>query len=441
VSFVSGQEDQDHRHVNREKPPQRELASVRAVEPKRQGHEHYHQDHRDDANCQTDDLHKPETSPTDLGRSGSGYVTKKALRKDINIITITLVSNTPADTLGFGKATRLSLGRLRAEERDTWGPLVSTWCARAGSEDRDLRGVLLLAYGGPSSLEDIPAFLERVRGGRPSSQELLDAVRERYRFIGGASPLPRITRSTASKLEQACGYPVYVGMLHWHPFLEETISRMVQDGISEALVICLVPHFSDCSVGRYQRRTAAAAQGQGLAYDFVEDWHLLPPYIEGLVDSVVVAWSTLGREPGDPDQAGDRSHVIFSAHSLPKAALPAGDPYEQQLRETAERVAQRLGLQQSDWTVAYQSASGPGHEWLGPAVDEIVPALAERGVRQAVICPIGFVADQVETLFDLDVVTKQKADDVGVTVARTALLNDGPAVVESLALLVERWAA
>jgi ferrochelatase len=224
-------------------------------------------------------------------------------------------------------------------------------------------------------------------------------------------------------------------MLHWHPFLEETISRMAQDGISEALMICLAPHFSDCSVGRYQRRTAPAAAEQGLAYHFIEDWHVLPPYIEGLADSVVVAWSALGCE------SGDRSHVIFSAHSLPKAALPAGDPYGHQLRETAEHVAERLGLERSDWTVAYQSASGPAQEWLGPTVDETVLELAGRGIQEAVICPIGFVAEQVETLYDLDVVTRQKADEAGVTVARTALLNDGPAIVESLALLVERWAA
>ena len=128
--------------------------------------------------------------------------------------------------------------------------------------------ILLLAHGGPSSLEDVPAFLEQVRGGRPCSEELVDEVREKYRFIGGASPLPDITRRTASKLENACGLPVYVGMLHWHPLLEDAVPQMVLDGVSRALVICLVPHFSECSVGRYRRRTASAADGRGTGFRF-----------------------------------------------------------------------------------------------------------------------------------------------------------------------------
>jgi protoporphyrin/coproporphyrin ferrochelatase len=298
-----------------------------------------------------------------------------------------------------------------------------------------LRGILLLAHGGPSSLEDVPAFLEQVRGGRACSQELVDEVRERYRFIGGASPLPDITRRAASKLATACGLPVYVGMLHWHPLLEDAIPQMVLDGVSRALVICLVPHFSECSVGRYHRRAASAANGQELVLDFIDSWHTSPPYIEGLADSVVTSQKELGCRPGV------QAHVIFSAHSLPKAALPPGDPYERQLRETAGRVAERLGLPQERWTVAYQSVSGPGQDWLGPAVDDVVLELARRGTGQVVLCPFGFVADQVEILYDLDVVTKQKAGDVGIALARTPLLNDGAALIDSLTLLVERWNA
>ena len=294
---------------------------------------------------------------------------------------------------------------------------------------------MLLAHGGPTSIEDIPAFLAQVRGGRPCSQELVDQVREKYCLIGGCSPLPEITRRTAEKLEKACGLPVYVGMLHWHPFLEDALPQMVSDGVSRALVICLVPQFSECSVGRYHRRTASAAEELGLAFDFVDSWCASPPYIQGLADSVVAAQNELGCEPGV------QPHVIFSAHSLPKAALPAGDPYELQLRGTAEQVAGKLGLPQEGWSLAYQSASGPGQEWLGPTVDALVAELAERGASQAVVCPFGFLADQVEILYDLDVVLKQKAGDVGIALARTPLLNDGPAVIDSLNLLVERWAA
>jgi ferrochelatase len=298
-----------------------------------------------------------------------------------------------------------------------------------------LLGILLLAHGGPSSLEDVPAFLEKVRGGRPCSEELVHEVQERYRCIGGASPLPEITRSAARKLEKACGLPVYVGMLHWHPLLEHAIPQMVLDGVSRALVICLVPHFSECSVGRYRHRTASVASGRGLAFDFIDSWHTLPPYIEGLANSIAASWRELGCK------RGVQTHVIFSAHSLPKAALPPGDPYELQLRETADRVARRLGLPQDGWTVAYQSASGPGQDWLGPSVNDVVLELSERGIGQVVLCPFGFVADQVEILYDLDVVTKREARDLGIAVARTPLLNDGPALIDSLTLLVERWNA
>ena len=126
-----------------------------------------------------------------------------------------------------------------------------------GEEISNLLGILLLAHGGPGSLEDIPAFLDKVRGGRPCPEHLVDEVREKYRYIGGASPLPGITVSAARKLEETCGLPAHVGMLDWQPFLEDTIPRMVADGISKALVICLVPHFSECSVGRYRQRTAS----------------------------------------------------------------------------------------------------------------------------------------------------------------------------------------
>ena len=308
-----------------------------------------------------------------------------------------------------------------------------TNASKLGVEIGGLVGILLLAHGGPGSLEDIPAFLDKVRGGRPCSEQLVDEVREKYRYIGGSSPLPGITLSAARKLEERCGLPVHVGMLHWHPFLEETIPQMAGNGITKALAICLVPHYSECSVGRYRQRTAAAAEGRGIAFDFVDSWHTLPPYIEGLADTIVSSSKALAVEPAV------QPYVLFSAHSLPKAALPPADPYPRQLRETAERVAKRLELPADAWTVAYQSVSGPAQDWLGPSVEEVIGRLAGRGVRQVLLCPFGFIADHPEILYDLDVVLHSKARDWGVAVTRTPLLNDGPALIDSLSLLVERW--
>ena len=322
----------------------------------------------------------------------------------------------------------------RADDADG-GNISGPHAFKRGAGIDSVVGVLLLAHGGPGSLEEIPAFLEEVRGGRPCSDELVAQVRERYRAIGGASPLPDITQRTAKRLQEACGLPVYTAMLHWHPFVEETIPQMVLDGVSRAVVICLVPQYSEAGIGRYYRRTAAAAQELGLPFAFVDSWYASPPYISGLADSIAAAQKAFdGGSAGAP-------HVIFSAHSLPKAAVPAGDPYETQLRATAGRVAAMLGLTGDQWSVAFQSVSGPGQDWLGPSVEQAITKLSQQGVKRVVLCPSGFLADQVEILYDLDVVLKQKAADIGVTVIRTPLLNDGPAVVDSLSLLVEEWAA
>ena len=294
-------------------------------------------------------------------------------------------------------------------------------------------GILLLAHGGPSSLDEIPGFLEQVRGGRPYSEEQLNKVREKYRLIGGASPLPAITYRAAEMLEAVCEIPVYVGMLHWHPFIEDVVSQMAADEVSDALVICLSPYYSDISVGRYRRKTQAAADRHGLAFSFVDSWGTLPSHVEGLAGSVIASWQELG--PASEATA----HVVFSAHSLPRAALSPEDTYESQLRATAAAVAQRLGIPEGRWTLAYQSMGERAEEWLGPSVEDVIHQLAERGVRQAVICPFGFLADQVEILYDLDIVMKQKAKELVVQLVRAPLLNDGQALIDSLATLVRQW--
>jgi ferrochelatase len=295
-----------------------------------------------------------------------------------------------------------------------------------------LKGILLLAYGGPGSLEELPAFLDQVRGGRPYTDDFLAAVTERYRSIGGASPMPGIVRSVAERLGKRCGLPAYVGMLHSSPSIDDAVDRMARDGVSRALALCMAPHYSAASIGRYQRRLAGAAEARGLPFTLVEHWHTAEPYVQGLAASIQGTCAALGPGKALP-------HVVFSAHSLPKAALPAGDPYEAQLRETAGLVAKRLGIWDGGWTLAFQSVSGPADEWLGPSVEQIVRARAERGEDHVVVCPCGFLADQVEVLHDLDIALRRTATGLGVTLLRTPLLNDRPAVIDSLAGLVEGW--
>ena len=294
------------------------------------------------------------------------------------------------------------------------------------------QGVLLLAHGGPGSLDDIPSFLEHVRS-RPSPASLIAEVTERYRLIGGSSPLPRITYSTAKKLAKTCGLPVYVGMRTWKPFIEDAIAQMAADGVREGLAICLSPHYSACSTGEYHRRVLAAAAASGISFELVDSWHTLSPYVEGLAQDTGAVLGTL-----DPARR-QLAHVVFSAHSLPVSALGPGDPYVDQLRETAELVAERLCLPAQRWTLAYQGANRSHSEWLGPSVEEVVLALADTGCRDVVLCPFGFVADQLEVLYDLDVVLQETARERGVVLKRAPLLNDHPPLIEALVMLVRGW--
>lgn len=290
--------------------------------------------------------------------------------------------------------------------------------------------VLLLAYGGPAQLADVPAYLADIRGGRPTPPALVEEFTERYRLIGGRSPLLDITRSLADRLQQKLGLPVYIGMRHWHPYIKETIAQMGALGVARATVICLAPHYSKMSIGAYRQRLdeALAAAGTAMAIDFVDSWHLQPEYLAGLAARARQALARFA-EP-------DRVQVVFTAHSLPAAIIEQGDPYDEQIRATAAAVAGMLGLPADRWLLAYQSAGRRGERWLGPAVEEVVSTQAQGGVRDLLIAPVGFVMDHVEVLYDLDIELQQAAVEAGAHVERTPMLNDGPELVDALASIV-----
>lgn len=298
--------------------------------------------------------------------------------------------------------------------------------------------ILLLAYGGPGSLADIPAYLDDVRGGRPAPPQLLAEITERYRLIGGRSPLLDITRSTAEKLSAEVGLPAYVGMRHWRPRIAETISRMALDGVRDFVAICMAPHYSRMSTGAYRARLdeALAAAGAGMRADFVKSWYREPAYLDGIAANVR---ETLGRF-GSSGQGGasPAPKVLFTAHSLPASLLAEGDPYDSQLDETARLLAARLGLPPDRWIRCYQSAAKTGTPWLGPAVEELAPELAAAGERNIVIAPIGLIADHVEILYDLDIGLQQIAARCGVRMERTPMLNDSPALIAALSDIVRR---
>jgi ferrochelatase len=276
-----------------------------------------------------------------------------------------------------------------------------------------------MAYGSPERPEDIPAYFSDIRGGRPVRPEAVDELVERYRRIGGASPLNRITEAQRAALEQATGLPVYVGMKHWEPWIAEAVEQALADGAERLVGLVLAPHYSRISIGGYRDRLEAAVDGRA-ELAFVESWHDHEPYVELLADRV----------------RGTDAHVVFTAHSLPERILAEGDPYRDQLLETSQLVAERAGI--ADWSFAFQSESPTGEPWLGPDILVELETLYERGVRKVLVAPVGFVCDHLEILWDLDVEAREKAAELGLELDRIESLNADPEFIDALVALVEK---
>lgn len=301
--------------------------------------------------------------------------------------------------------------------------------------------ILLMAYGGPNSLDELEPYLLDVRGGRPVSPELLDEMSQRYASIGGRSPLLDITRRQAEALEarlnrsQAVGgdrFKVYVGMRHWAPYIRQALEGIAADGFQRVVAVCMAPHASRLSSGAYRKKLeeAQAQLARPLQIDFIESWHDRPLFIQALAQSVHQALEQL------PADIRPGLKYVFSAHSLPAFLLEQGDPYADQLRETARLLAEALHLAPAQWLFCFQSAGAMDGRWLGPQIDEVIPELAAGGVKAMLVTPIGFVAEHVEVLYDLDIEARQQAEAEGIQLFRSPSLNATPAFIEAVAELV-----
>jgi len=288
----------------------------------------------------------------------------------------------------------------------------------------DRVAVLLMAYGGPGSLDDVEPYLNDVRGGRPTSPELLHEVRERYAKIGGRSPILELTRAQATAVGRALGsgFEVYVGMRHWHPYIREAVDEMANVGHRQVVGVVMAPHYSAMSVGAYEKKLLEAAHGR-LETALVRSWGEHPAFLEAVAERVSQALQRF------PNPAAVQ--VIFTAHSLPQRILAAGDPYPDELRASSQAVAQRLRLK--DWRFAYQSAGATADPWLGPDAGDVITELAAAGRKAFLLVPIGFVCDHVEILYDIDIEYRALADRLGVQLERTASLNDDPGLVAAIA--------
>jgi ferrochelatase len=281
--------------------------------------------------------------------------------------------------------------------------------------------VILMAYGSPARAEDVPAYLEDIRGPSAVSAELVDELSERYRRIGG-SPLTEISERQRDALARELDMPIYLGMKHWRPWISDAVEQALRDGAEHLVALVLAPHFSRMSIGGYRTRVERALAGRA-ELTFVESWYDHDPFLDVVSERV----------------RGTNAHVVFTAHSLPERIVEKGDPYRDQLLETARLVAERARVER--WSFAFQSASKTGTPWLGPDILDELADLRARGIRDVLVAPIGFVADHLEILWDLDVQARARAAELGLRLERMPSLNDDPAFIRGLAELVRQVAS
>jgi ferrochelatase len=281
--------------------------------------------------------------------------------------------------------------------------------------------VVLMAYGSPERIADVPAYYADIRGGRPVAPEHLDDLVARYRRLGieDSNPLSAITERTRAALEAELGFPVFTGMKHWEPRIAEAADRAVAGGADTVVGLVLAPHYSRLSIAGYRRLLEEGLGGRA-QLRFVDSWHDDDAFVELLADKV----------------RGTAAHVVFTAHSLPAHILLEGDPYQDQLLETSRAIAERAAL--GEWTFSYQSESPTGEPWLGPDILDHLAELHADGIGDVLVCPVGFVSDHLEIRWDIDTEAQERAGELDMTLSRIEMPNDEPAFVAALAGIVRR---
>jgi len=301
----------------------------------------------------------------------------------------------------------------------------------------DAIGVLVMSYGTPESLDQVEAYYTHIRRGRPPTKEQLgDLIRRYEKIVGGFFPLRRNTdhqvaalQETLEKADPGATYVCYQGQKHASPFIEDGVRAMAADGITRAVGVVLAPHYSAMSVGGYIKRAKETAEEAGVAMEFVESYHLHPKLIEAVAVRIERALKKFTEV--DPEEV----KVLFTAHSLPERIVQMNDPYPEQLLASSRAAAERAGIE--NWQFAWQSAGQTNEPWLGPDVLEELERLhADEGVDYALVCPIGFVSDHLEVLYDLDIEAQALARKLGMHLERTEMLNTEPLYMETLADVV-----
>jgi ferrochelatase len=308
--------------------------------------------------------------------------------------------------------------------------------------------VLLMAYGSPNRLDEVEAYFTDIRGGRTPSPQAVEELTARYRQVGVPTPLLAVSSELGRQLERALNadppdeaiYTVHLGMKHWTPRIASAVEEALDAGADRLIAIVLAPHYSGISIGGYRRQVEAAlaathprSSANGSArpphLDFVESWHELDGYLQAVADDVRTVRTQFRR----PDEVV----AVFTAHSLPARILAEGDPYQDQLLRTSALVARRADMEQ--WRFSFQSQSHTSEPWLGPDLVDTIETLAGEGHASVLVASLGFIADHLEILYDIDIEAKAKADQLGIELKRTPMLNADPRLVQALkALVAER---
>ncbi len=301
--------------------------------------------------------------------------------------------------------------------------------------DSNLIGILLLAFGGADSPEAIEPFMKNLMGGRVPPPPLVDKIKGRYALIGGKSPLPEITAKQAQKLQELLNseggnFAAGVGMRYWHPYISEGLEQLLNKGVTTVIGVSLAPFYSEVSSGAYHaelERAAAAVEGKIINIRMTESLYNNPLYIDALAEKVKEGLAKF-QNPADIP-------VIFSAHSIPVSYIENGDPYAEQFKFTAARVAESLGLK--NWYAAYQSKGGGGGQWLEPTVETVMDEIKSKGHIGVLVASIGFVSDHIETLYDVDIAQKSYAAEIGLKFSRAGSLNNSDLFIKALASAVK----
>ncbi|MFQ5480149.1 MAG: ferrochelatase [Thermodesulfobacteriota bacterium] len=291
-------------------------------------------------------------------------------------------------------------------------------------------GVLFLAFGGAESLDDVEPFIANVLRGRYIPPGLLAKMKERYRLIGGKSPLLEITKAQAAEVGKALGdrYKTYVGMLNWAPYIPDVIAEMKTEGIKEAVAIVMAPFTSPVATGKYDSTVekTLVELGDTPKIKMLTNWHVNRDFIDIILGKINEALS------GFEDK--NKALVIFSNHSLPREALE-GDAYEMKIRQTTDILSERLEM---ECTTAYQSQGSSNVDWLGPKTEDVIEKAKKDGKEGVVVVPLCFAADHIETLYDIDILFKATAENAGLKFARTSSLNTTPEFITLLADIIKK---